>query len=120
MSREATVWRGAHPVAHVVVANTAWTRLRGLLGRSTLADDQGVLLMPCTSVHMMFMRFAVDVVYLDDELRIVKIVPQLRPWRFSAGGGGACHALELAAGAAERLALRVGDALALTPTSIPV
>jgi len=93
-----------------LVAATPLTRMRGLLGRSSLPSGQGILLRPAASVHTFFMRFSIDVVFLDDELRVVQIAADLRPWR-AAGKRGARAVLELPAGECERRGLRVGDQL---------
>jgi len=93
-----------------LVAATPLTRMRGLLGRSSLPSGQGILLRPAASVHTFFMRFSIDVVFLDDELRVVHIAADLRPWR-AAGKRGARAVLELPAGECERRGLRVGDQL---------
>lgn len=85
------------------VADTFGARLRGLLGRKALADGEGLLLKPLSSVHTWFMRFPIDVVFLDRELKVVKVI-QLPPWRVAAARG-AHAALELAAGAAAGLAV---------------
>ncbi len=97
-----------------LLADTPWTRLRGLLGRRRLEADEGLLLRPAGSVHMLFMRFPIDVVFLDREDTIVKVVPGLRPWRFAAARR-AKRTLELAAGAASRARLAPGDRLVLVP-----
>ena len=99
---------------HCLLADTPWTRLRGLLGRHGLGADEGLLLRPAGSVHMLFMRFPIDVVFLDGEDTVVKIVPGLRPWRFAAARR-AKRTLELAAGAAARARLAPGDRLVLVP-----
>ena len=57
------------------------TRGRGLLGRSELSSRQGMLIRPTWSVHTAFMRFAIDVVFLDEDLTVLKIAQRLRPWR---------------------------------------
>ena len=93
-----------------LVAATPLTRMRGLLGRSSLPSGQAILLRPAASVHTFFMRFSIDVVFLDDELRVVQIAADLRPWR-AAGKRGARAVLELPAGECERRGLRVGDQL---------
>ncbi|HKG10267.1 MAG TPA: DUF192 domain-containing protein, partial [Gaiellaceae bacterium] len=80
------------------------------LGRSSLPSGQGILLRPAASVHTFFMRFSIDVVFLDDELRVVAIAADLRPWR-AAGKRGARAVVELPAGECERRGLRVGDQL---------
>lgn len=93
-----------------LLAETALTRMRGLLGRRQLPSDEGILLKPASSVHMAFMRFAIDAVFLDRDLRVVKIAANLRPWRV-AGARGATSTLEIAAGEAARRGLSVGDRL---------
>jgi uncharacterized protein len=93
-----------------VLADTALTRIKGLLGRRELPSGEGILLQPASSVHMAFMRFAIDAVFLDRELRVVKIADDLRPWR-AAGSRGAKAVLEIPAGEAARRGLRVGDRL---------
>jgi uncharacterized protein len=87
------------------------TRGRGLLGRKELRRGQGILIRPTWSVHTWFMRFAIDVVFLDAELTVLKVSRQLRPWRVSARWR-AHQALELPAGECDRLGIRVGDRLA--------
>lgn len=101
-----------HPVT-VRRAATFWSRLLGLMLLPHLPPAQGLLLTPCRSVHTCFMRFALDVVFLDADLRVVAVVERLPPWRFTQRQPRARHALELAAGEAERLSLRCGDAVSL-------
>jgi uncharacterized membrane protein (UPF0127 family) len=98
-----------------VVADTAPSRMRGLLGRSELEPGEGMLIRPTNSVHMFFMRFAIDVVFVDRELAVRKVVEKLRPWRV-AGCRGARAALELPAGAASRCGITVGERLSLEAT----
>jgi uncharacterized protein len=93
-----------------LLAETALTRMRGLLGRRSLPSGEGVLLKPASSVHMAFMRFAIDAVFLDGDLRVVKIAADLKPWR-AAGARGAKSVLEIPAGEAARRGLTVGDRL---------
>jgi uncharacterized protein len=99
-----------------VVAETAPTRMRGLLGRDGLDDHEGLLIRPTNSVHMFFMRFAIDVVFLDRDLVVRKVVEALRPWRM-AGCRGARAALELPAGSAGRRGITVGEQLVLEPAN---
>ena len=93
-----------------LVADSYLLRLRGLLGRSGLAAGDGLLLRPCGSVHTWFLRFAIDVVFLDGELKVLRVLPRMRRWRM-AGASGAKAVLELAAGEAETRGVRVGDRL---------
>lgn len=87
---------------------------RGLLGRSGLEQDQGMLFetgrfTPFMWMHMFFMRFAIDIVFLDRRGRVIRINRELKPWRVSSLVFGARKALELAAGASERSGTRIGD-----------
>ena len=93
-----------------LVAATPLARMRGLLGRRSLPSGEGILLRPAASVHTFFMRFAIDVVFLDDDLRVVAIASDLRPWR-TAGKRGARAVLELPAGECARRGLTVGDTI---------
>src|SRR5947208_2785829 len=92
------------------LANTPLKRMRGLLGRSGLGDDEGMLFRPAGSIHMFFMRFPIDAVFCDRELRVVKVVRDLQPWK-TAGARGAKVVIELAPDAAE--GLEPGDKLVL-------
>jgi hypothetical protein len=93
---------------HCLVAATPFTRLRGLLGRRSLPSGEGILLRPAASIHMFFMRFPIDAVFLDGDLQVIHIAADLRPWR-AAGKRGAKAVLELTAGECERRGLAVGD-----------
>jgi uncharacterized membrane protein (UPF0127 family) len=96
------------------VADRLLPRMRGLLGRRSLERGSGMLLTPEPSVHTLFMRFPIDVVFLDKARTIVKIVHDLQPWR-AAGARGAVDALELPAGAAGAAGLRTGMTLVASP-----
>jgi uncharacterized membrane protein (UPF0127 family) len=95
-----------------VVADSALTRMKGLLGRSGLDVGEGLLIRPASSIHMFFMRFAIDAVFLDRSLQVIAIAADLRPWRI-AWRRGARSVLELPAGEAARRGLRTGDRLVL-------
>jgi hypothetical protein len=109
---EALVLRadGSHSpnTLNLLLAHTPWRRLRGLLGYSALSANQGLWLKPCNAVHCCFMRFAIDVIYLDQEQRILKITTHLQPWRFSACWP-ATSTIEMAAGECRRLNIIPGE-----------
>ena len=95
-------------VQQLTIARTMLARMRGLLGRSTLEQHEGLWITPCTSIHMMFMRFPIDAVFIDRDMHIVRIHERVKPWRFARGGRHAHSVLELAAGTAARKALATG------------
>lgn len=86
-------------------------RARGLLGKKGLAHGEGIVISPCTSVHMFFMRFGLDVVYIDRDYQVVKAVRDLKPFRVSFGGRGAHIAIELPVGTIEAAKIERGDQL---------
>lgn len=94
------------------MADTALRRMRGLLGRSGLEPGEGILLKPAPGIHTWFMRFAIDAVFVDEQLEVVGVREDLGPWRF-ARARGARSVLELAAGETRRLGIGTGDRLAL-------
>jgi uncharacterized membrane protein (UPF0127 family) len=93
-----------------VIADRPLARMRGLLGRSDLAAGDGLLLAPAGAIHTHFMRFPIDVVFLDGDSRVVEVRGPIGPWRM-ARRRGAKAVLELRAGEAARRGIQVGDRL---------
>ena len=94
-----------------VLADTIWRRLRGLLGKGELEPGEGIVLRPAWSIHTFFMRFPIDVVFVDADQVVAKVVDDLRPWRASTCRG-ARDVIELRAGECKRVGLVAGDRLA--------
>ena len=92
------------------LADRPLARMRGLLGRRSLPPGEGILLRPASSIHTAFMRFAIDAVFLDRELRVTRVVERVAPWRMAAARGSR-SVLELPAGEADRRSLQPGDLL---------
>jgi uncharacterized membrane protein (UPF0127 family) len=92
------------------VPRGSFGRMRGLLGRDGLDPGGGMLIDSAPSVHMFFMRFPIDVVFLDRDWKVVGIRHSLRPWRV-ASARRAVAALELPAGTAAEIGLAEGDVL---------
>lgn len=95
----------------VVLANTFFTRLRGLIGRRRLAPADALWLRPCNGVHTWWMHYAIDVIFLDRELRIVKLVENMRPFRLTAPHRAARSVLEMSVHTISQVQLKVGDQL---------
>ena len=96
-------------MVEIELAESFLSRLRGLMGRKKLEKGRGLLLAPCNSIHMLFMRFSIDVIYLDKEFCIKKIARNVPTWIGMSFCFGAWAALEMASGEAERLKLAVGQ-----------
>ena len=104
--------QGDRLVADKVELAATWkSRLKGLLGRGCLPEGEGLHLVPCSSIHMFFMRFPIDVAFLDARGRVVRAVHGIKPWRATRIYFEAHSALELAAGTLARTAVHEGDLL---------
>jgi uncharacterized protein len=108
----------AHTPFTITHASTFLQRLKGLLGTQRLAFNQGLYIARCNSVHTFFMRYAIDVVFVDAHHRVRKVVPALKPWR-AAACWRASAVLELAAGAAAMHGLRPGTDLSIWIATYP-
>lgn len=106
--------RGSILAPSAEIADTAAARSRGLLGRSSMPLGEALWIVPCESVHTFGMQFALDLVYLDRKLRVVKIRAAVPPWRVSLCLR-AHSILELPAGSVLPGSLAPGDQLAIVP-----
>ena len=97
-----------------VLADNAWTRLRGLLGRPRLQEGQAMVIRPSTGIHTFFMGYPIDVVYMDSAGRVARCLERLRPFRFGPIDLRTKAVIELPAGAIARSRTQEGDQIALT------
>lgn len=116
LRRAVNVTRGTVLASQLEVAGTGETRRKGLLGRESLLPGEGLWIAPCESVHTFFMRFAIDLVYLDRELQVKKIRGNVGPWRISACFS-AHSVLELPAGTISTTRTERGDRVELAAVS---
>lgn len=89
---------------HVMKTSSVIERMRGLLYREPLKENEALLIQPCSSIHTVGMRYDIDVVFLNQDLTIKKIFTHIKPWRF-AMSFGASMVLEMIAGSVERFGL---------------
>lgn len=101
--------------SRVVLADTWWQRFRGFLGRREPSTGDGILLAPCTAIHTFGMGFALDVVFLSEEGRVLDVRRGLRPWRTARGKRGTRYVLEIPPGTIDATGTRVGDELSWAP-----
>lgn len=95
-------------------ADTPKTREKGLLGRDSLASGEGLWIIPCQAIHMFFMRFAIDLVYIDRKKRVRKVRSNVAPWRISVCLS-AHSVLELPSGVVRDTGTQRGDLLQILP-----
>ena len=99
---------------HVIVTTSLFARMRGLLGRKSLGSDTAMVIDPCSSIHTLGMRFAIDVLFLDSKNRITAIARDVKPGRFWVSGGWHVRrVIESEAGCLDLKALHIGDTLVL-------
>lgn len=101
---------GAILATHAGIANTSELRRRGLLKHESLEEGDGLWIAPCEAVHCFGMKFAIDVIYLDKQRKVLKLRPNMGRNRISFCLR-AHSVLELPAGSVEKTATQVGDEL---------
>ncbi len=114
------VTRGTVLATRLLVADTPKSRGKGLLGRDSLSTGEGLWIVPCQAIHMFFMRFSIDLVYLDRKKRVCKVRRSVGPWRISACLT-AYSVLELPSGTVSESSTQRGDRLeiAAAPAMVP-
>lgn len=98
-------------VSHLEVADTLWTRTKGLLGRKQLAHDRALWIRPCNSIHTFFMKFSIDVVFVDAQMVVRKTYTHVRPNRLIFPVWKAASVIEFSAGFLEKHPLSIGEQL---------
>jgi uncharacterized protein len=109
--------REVHLATDLAVADTHWTRLRGLLGRGPddFRNGSGLWIVPCHGVHTLGMGFPIDVVYLDRDLKVIHVETDLQPWRFAPVRRIATSVLELPSRTTAATKTEIGDKIEITP-----
>jgi uncharacterized protein len=94
-------------------ARGPWRSFRGLMFRKSLPAGHGMLFRPAKGIHTQFMRFPIDLIYLDMNDRVVKVRPTMRPWRFDFTNAAAV--IEVTGGTVAAVDVRAGDYLRFGP-----
>ena len=98
-------------IPNLEVASNFWSRGKGLLGRAGLNEDQALWIHHCNSIHTFFMKFSIDCVFVDKNLRVKAIRTDVKPGRMVMPIWGASSVFEMKSGTAEKLNIQVGDQL---------
>lgn len=108
--------RQAYLATALALADTHWSRLRGLVGVAPgdFRNGRGIWIVPCHGVHTLGMRFALDVVYLDRALTVIHVERELHPWRFAPVRLQAASVLELPCRTVTETGTEVGDRIEIT------
>ncbi len=81
---------------NILIADRFFSRLKGLMGSASLPDSEALLLSPCKCIHTLFMRYPIDVLFLDKDYHCIEFVKNIRPWKFAVVNLKARYVLELA------------------------
>ncbi|MGF1678086.1 MAG: DUF192 domain-containing protein [Candidatus Methylacidiphilales bacterium] len=100
-------------LTHCAYSDSLFFRIKGLLGRKELQSDEGIWLKPCQQIHMFFMNFPIDVIFLDQKNKVVHLCHHIRPWYVSPLVWSARSVIECRAGLCEKWGLKTGDLLSL-------
>jgi len=95
----------------IFLANNPVTRLTGLMGKKSFGKLDGLLIEPCNSIHMFFMRFPIDVIFIAKDNKIVHTIENLKAWRISPIVFKAYSTLELPIGTIQNTDSKIGDVL---------
>jgi len=98
---------------NAIVAKTPLKRMIGLLSRKQFEQGEALIIKPCNSIHTFFMHFIIDVIFIDSNNRIIKIIHSLRPFRISGIYLNALFSVELPAGTLKKTSTQSGDYIAI-------
>lgn len=98
----------------IIQATNFWSRMKGLLFHKTPIVDEGLLISKCNSIHMFFMRFPIDVVFLNQNNIVVKVVLNLKPWQIVSPVHTADSTLELPTGTIVKWNICEGDSIKIS------
>ena len=111
--------RGTILAQKAQIADTPLLRLKGLLGRRGLEQGEGLIIEPCNSIHTCFMRFPIDVLFLDKNYKIVSLTSNLSPWRLFGSLFMGKIVLELPAGTLAETRTKNGDLIEIIERNSP-
>jgi len=99
---------------NAIVADTFFTRAKGLLDRKDFNQGEALVIRPCNSIHTFFMRFPIDVLFVNKESKIIRVIPSLKPYRLSRVCFNSAFAVELPAGTLELTSTQEGETLTIS------
>lgn len=99
--------------SNVTIADTPLKRMVGLLNRSEFNDGEALILVPCNSIHTLFMRFSIDVLFVDRDNKVIKVIKQLKPFTITPICFRATSVIELPPNAIQSALTQEGDLLLL-------
>ena len=101
--------KGTTLAQNASLAKNIFTRAIGLLNRSSLNKDEALIIMPCNSIHTFFMRFPIDVIFVDRNNKVIKALSSVKPFRLSGIYLSSSFVIELPAGTLQNIPTAIGD-----------
>ena len=96
-------------VANLRIADTFFTRFKGLMGTKELNEGEGLLIMPCNGIHMFWMTYSLDIIFLDRDYRVVYLIEGIKPWKVSPVVKKSTMVLEFPPGTIKKYDIDIGD-----------
>ena len=97
--------------SHLTIADGMWSRMKGLLGTDALQSQDALWIHRCNSIHTFFMKYAIDCIFLDSNLKVKALKEQIQPSRMTFPIWGARSVIEMKSGQIRDLGLKVGEQL---------
>ncbi|MCX5705565.1 MAG: DUF192 domain-containing protein [Candidatus Omnitrophica bacterium] len=97
----------------VIYADNPLKRMKGLLGRRSLGASEAMVIKPCNAIHTFFMRFSIDVLFVNKDFKVVKVIPNMPTFRLSPICFSSQFVVELPVGAIQATHTALGDELAI-------
>lgn len=98
-------------IPNLRIAQSLWSRIRGLIAYPELEPNQALWIPQCRSIHTCFMQYSIDCVFVSSEGRVVRVLPRISPWRMTGIQWGATAVIEMRSGQSESLRIRLGEVL---------
>ncbi|MTI70610.1 MAG: DUF192 domain-containing protein [Firmicutes bacterium] len=100
-------------VNNCYIADNFFSRLKGLLGKNNLNEDEALIIKPCKSVHMFFMKFSIDVLFVNENDKVIKIIENLRPWQVTKVVKNSKYVVELSKGKVKKTKTDIGNIISI-------
>lgn len=91
------------------ITSNFYDRFKGLLGKKEIKNDEALIIKPCNSIHMFFMKFSIDVIFIDKNDRVCEMIKNIKPWKVSKIIKEAKYVIELKSGKIEEHNIEIGD-----------
>lgn len=98
------------------IADTFFTRFKGLMGTKELREGEGLLIKPCNGIHMFWMTYSLDIIFLDKDDKVVHLIEGIKPWKVSPIVEKSKMVLELPVGTIKKYSIKLGDTIYISDT----